>query len=149
VNLKEEGTMNQASNIDLLGLLVDALTGTRESAGVLVDAIKEAGREEAAQKLEKLLGLHNEVLDCLEERRLLRDQLADFDDVEAEQARLAEVGAITAYENVLALMGEEIPPEPEPNAGCDWCGMTDRTGQDGLCDQCRASADEVCQRGYC
>jgi hypothetical protein len=34
------------------------------------------------------------------------------------------------------------------DAGCDWCGMANRTGTDGLCDECRASGDEACARGY-
>jgi hypothetical protein len=34
------------------------------------------------------------------------------------------------------------------DAGCEWCGMANRTGKDGLCDQCRASGDEACARGH-
>jgi hypothetical protein len=131
-----------ASNMDLMALLVNAMTGDRTGIPILVDAVKEAGHEAAAGNLALLLNLRQEVLTALGNSRLMRRHLAactDPDDVEAEESRLVEEGGIGAYENVLRWLGEEAPPEPPGNTGCEGCGLADATGPDGLCDGCRGT----------
>jgi hypothetical protein len=130
-----------------MALIVNAMTGDRTGAVVLVDAVKEAGHEEAGDKLSKLLCLHKEILPVLEQHRqvLWEMQTEDADGIEDLQARAYEEGVIEAFEDVLQLIGEEVPSSGTP--GCSWCGQADATGPDGLCDQCRNNVPGGCEEG--
>jgi hypothetical protein len=102
-----------ATNQDLLAMLADALVGSRLAAGPLVDALKEAGFEEAGGKLHGLMTLHKEIAPRLEAaRREVQEWDAEGSyDHAALESRAAEEARMEAYQEVLGFIGEEVPKE--------------------------------------
>jgi hypothetical protein len=136
-------------NGDVLALLADALTGTKEGAGPLCDALKEAGHEDAGNKLARLLALPGQLVKRLNEHRyavhLVGDRELDWDgaiDLGHEQ------GCVAACEEVLDRLGEAIPPEPQWRPACEWCEEVESDGDDGLCRDCRSKGDEASEWGH-
>jgi hypothetical protein len=112
----EGDAMNDLTVEGLLAMLEDALVGeSRVGACVVVDALKDAGLEKAAEKLHKLLVLHKEV----------GVRLAPWNTSPASGARWA-------YSEVLRLMGEEIPEPPRAEDE----GDEDEDGQGWTCPAC-------------
>lgn len=97
---------------NLIGLLGDALLGKREGIGPLLDAMKDAGQDEAADKLERLLSLTNTVREWLAKEREELDNVSEWD---TEGQGIGE-GACGAYEVVLRHLQEEVPITPRQQA---------------------------------
>jgi hypothetical protein len=122
--------------VDLIGTLVAALGGEEAARMALADALKEAGQEEAAGKLARLLALPGKVRDTLLGKQ--RD-LAQLEDeqwclVDECEARGREVGAIEAYNDILRLLGEEVSATGEDTSYCDDCGHAHGEHDDyGVC----------------
>src|SRR5262245_39675445 len=110
--LLEDARMETVSNKDLAAMLADALAGNAEVVPVVTDAMKEAGHEEAAVKLARLLELADLGRGHLENRRAAVAELeASFGDygpsgVSELESWAAEQEAVGCYETVLRLMGE-------------------------------------------
>src|SRR5262245_33537147 len=92
-----------ATNVDLMALLVNAMAGDRTGIPILVDAVKEAGHEQAGERLQRLLSLREGVLVLL---GAARSNLREADDsLEAATWQ----GRVSAFEQVLEVLGEEVP----------------------------------------
>jgi hypothetical protein len=125
--------------VDLIGTLVAALGGDEAAHQALADALKEAGQEEAAGKLARVLGLPAKVRDALlqKQRRLAQMEDEQWCLVDECEARGREVGAIQAYNEVLQMLGEETSEDAEYCADCGHGdGEHDEYGA-CLCEGCK------------
>jgi hypothetical protein len=104
----------------VLGMLVATLEGDEEALAQLLDAMRDAGHEQAAGKLENLLRLSEDLAGCLwpggdPDRQWGPDTLEEVADL---------------------LNTAGLRPAGSDNSGCDRCGTNDAVGSDGSCQDC-------------